>query len=260
LFKFGGEWNRTSTTQIFVGFAGGRMAFSSVSGFINFVNQGSHYIECSGGGSGVAPGFSCPVGETITGPVLLYLQQSGVGTNTVEQAGTQTLTANEFALYLQDTWKPSPKLTVNYGLRWEAQVQPSTITPPSTVFFSPWIDSTVNGHTFPSDGNIPSYKKMFQPRLGIAWDPQADGRQVFRLNAGLYYARISVEPGERAPKPIARPNAVWLEQDGRVHRPAFDSLLRAARTPFQPDVSWTGNFQSRTLNLTVGYDARSAGT
>src|SRR5213080_1424819 len=46
LMKLGGEWNRTSTTQVFVGFAGGRMAFTSVTGFINFVHQGSHYVEC----------------------------------------------------------------------------------------------------------------------------------------------------------------------------------------------------------------------
>ncbi|PYP36970.1 MAG: hypothetical protein DMD46_07005, partial [Gemmatimonadetes bacterium] len=76
LIKLGGEWNRTSTTQVFVGFAGGRMAFSSVHGFENFVNQGSHYIECSNGSSGVYPGFSCTAPDSIVGPVLLYLQQS----------------------------------------------------------------------------------------------------------------------------------------------------------------------------------------
>jgi hypothetical protein len=265
LFKFGGEWNRTSTTQIFVGFAGGRMAFGSVTGFINFVNQGSHYIECSDGSSGVAPGFSCPVGQTITGPVILYLQQSGVGSTTVKEAGTQTLTANEFALYLQDTWKPTPKLTVNYGLRWEAQIQPSVITPPSTVFFSPWIDSTVNGHTFPSDGTIPSDKKMFQPRLGIAWDPQADGRQVFRLSAGVYYARIpglnlaSVRStnGSRGQTLFGSSGTV-----GFLPPPAFDSLLPLnTGTPFQPDVYVVDrNFKNpRTINLTVGYERQLSG-
>jgi len=30
--------------------------------------------------------------------VNLYLQQAGVGSTTVEQAGTQTITQNEFAL------------------------------------------------------------------------------------------------------------------------------------------------------------------
>ncbi len=264
LFKFGGEWNRTSTTQVFVGFAGGRMAFGSVSGFINFVNQGSHYIECSGGTSGVAPGFSCPVGETITGPVILYLQQSGVGSTTVKQAGTQTLTANEFALYLQDTWKPSSKLTVNYGLRWESQIQPSVITPPSTVFFSPWIDSTVNGHTFPSDGNIPSDKMMLQPRLGIAWDPQADGHQVFRLSAGLYHARI---PGLNLASVRSTNGSLGQTLFGSsatvgfLPPPAFDSLLPLSTgAPFQPTVYVVDrNFKNpRTLNVTIGYERQVA--
>src|SRR5207249_112941 len=85
LFKLGAEWNRTKTTQTFIGFADGRMAFSSVTGFINFVNQGSHYIECSDGSTGVFPAFSCPGGASITGPVILYLQQSGVGGISVEQ-------------------------------------------------------------------------------------------------------------------------------------------------------------------------------
>src|SRR2546421_12330810 len=88
---------------------------------------------------------------------------------------------------------PSAKLTVNYGLRWEAQIEPDPITPPSQVYFHPWIDSTVvnarGRFSFPSDGTIPSDKKMWQPRLGIAWDPNADGHQVVRVNAGLYYAR-----------------------------------------------------------------------
>ena len=268
LFKFGGEWNRTATTQVFVGFAGGRMAFSSVHGFINFVNQGSHYIECSDGSSGVAPGFSCPLGASITGPVLLYLQQSGVGATTVEQAGTQTITQNELAVYLQDTWKPSAKLTLNYGLRWEAQIEPDPITPPSQVFFAPWIDSTVTttkgNFTFPSDGTIPSDKKMWQPRLGLAWDPNADGRQVFRLNAGIYYARI---PGLNLAS--ARSTNGSLGQTlfgssgtvGFLPPPAFDSLLPLQTgTPFQPDVYvFARNFENpRTINLTVGYERQLA--
>src|SRR4029077_20860627 len=159
LIKFGGEWNRTSTTQVFVGFAGGRMAFTSVTGFINYVTQGSRYVECHDTLTNVNSNNNtggCPANNVITGPVALYLQQSGVGTNTVEQAGTQTITQNELALFLQDTWKPSPKLTVNYGLRWEAQIEPDPITSPSQVFFHPWIDSTVvnakGRFTFPSDG------------------------------------------------------------------------------------------------------------
>ena len=268
LIKFGGEWNRTSTTQVFVGFAGGRMAFTSVHGFENFVNQGSHYIECSDNTSGVYPLFNCSGGATITGPVILYLQQSGVGSNTVEQAGTQTITQNELAVFLQDTWKPSAKLTLNYGLRWEAQIEPDPITPPSQVYFAPWIDSTVVGPkgrvTFPSDGTIPSDKKMWQPRLGLAWDPNANGQQVFRFNAGLFYARI---PGLNLASVRSTNGSLGQTLFGSsgtvgfLPPPAFDSLLPLSTgTPFQPTVYVVDrNFQNpRTFNVTVGYERQIA--
>ena len=268
LIKLGGEWNRTSTTQVFIGFANGRMAFSSVHGFENFVTQGSHYIECSDGTSGLYPSFNCAGGATITGPVILYLQQSGVGTHTVEDAGTQTITQNELALFLQDTWKPSAKLTLNYGLRWEAQIEPDPITPPSQVFFHPWIDSTVvnakGRFTFPSDGTIPSDRKMWQPRLGIAWDPKADGRQVFRFNAGLYYARIpalnlaSVRSTNGSLGQTLFGSSATV---GFLPPPAFDSLLPLSTgAPFQPTVYVADrNFQNpRTLSVTVGYERQIA--
>jgi hypothetical protein len=269
VIKLGGEWNRTATTQIFVGFAAGRMAFNSVTGFENFVQQGSHYIECSDGSSGVYPGFTCPGGTTIVGPVILYLQGSGVGSVTTKEAGTQTIEQNEFAGFLQDTWKPSAGLTLNYGLRWEAQIEPNPITPPGSVFFAPWIDSTVTtaqgSFTFPSDGRIPSDKKMWQPRLGIAWDPHADGQQVFRANAGVYYARI---PGLNLAS-IRSTNGslgqTLFGSSGTVSflpPPAYDSLLPLSTgTPFQPDVYVADrNLQNpRTINLTASYERQLAG-
>ena len=263
LFKFGGEWNRTATTQVFVGFANGRIAFNSVTGFINYVTLGSGYRECANGIPSTTG--SCP-GSTVVGPVNLYLQQAGVGSTTVEQAGTQTITQNEFALYLQDTWKPSAKLTLNYGLRWEAQIEPDPITPPSQVYFARWIDSTVTNargsFTFPSDGTIPSDKKMWQPRLGIAWDPNADGRQVLRFNAGIYYARI---PGLNLASARSTNGSLGQTRFGSnvfgLPVPAYDSLLPPTTgTPFVPDVYvFDRNFQNpRTINLTVGYERQVA--
>src|SRR5436190_3222264 len=264
LFKFGGEWNRTATTQVFIGFANGRIAFNSVTGFINYVTLGSGYRECSDNSTTTTG--SCPGGTTVTGPVNLYLQQAGVGSTTVEQAGTQTITQNEFALYLQDTWKPSAKLTLNYGLRWEAQIEPDPITPPSQVYFARWIDSTVTNtrgrFTFPSDGKIPSDKKMWQPRLGIAWDPNADGRQVLRLNAGIYYARV---PGLNLASARSTNGSLGQTRFGSnvfgLPVPAYDSLLPPTTgTPFVPDVYvFDRNFQNpRTINLTVGYERQVA--
>ena len=198
LFKFGAEWNRTGVNQTFLGFGNGRMVFSSVNGFLNYVANGNQYVECS---DDVTNTFvigsttnSCPVGTHISGPVALYLQQAGVGGLTVADAGTQEIIQHELAVFLQDSWKPRSNLTLNYGLRWEAQIQPDLITPISDLLYQPFIGQTVtNGvgtFEFPGNGTIPSDKGMFQPRLGIAYDVKGDGKQVLRANAGIYYARI----------------------------------------------------------------------
>jgi Carboxypeptidase regulatory-like domain len=264
LFKFGGEWDRTETVQTFIGFANGRMAFNSVTGFINYVQNGSGYVECSVGG----PGFNgaCPdTTATITGPVVLYLQFAGVPPLSVDQAGTQSIVQNEYALYAQDTWKPTNKWTINYGLRWEAQIEPAPITPPSQVFFAPFIGQTVTNaqgsFTFPSDGTIPSDKKMFQPRLGFAYDTKGDGRQVLRGSAGLYYARIpglnlasSRSTNGSVGQTLFR-NSALIPILGRP--PAYDSLLASPVTgPFDPDVYvFAKDFQNpRTFAASLGYE------
>ncbi|MEM6456500.1 MAG: carboxypeptidase regulatory-like domain-containing protein [Acidobacteriota bacterium] len=185
--KAGFEYNETAASQTFVGFGNGRFIFSSTDGFINYVNNPS-YVECSDGSSSQTG--ACPDGASITGPVLLYLQLAGVDGRTPEQAGTQTIRQKEPAVFIQDTWQALPNLTVQVGLRWEAQIQPDPITPPSEVFFADFIGQTRNGQRFPSDGEIPSDEDMWQPRLGISWDPFKDGKTVVRANAGLYYARI----------------------------------------------------------------------
>lgn len=182
-FKFGAELNRTSTTQVFVGFANGRYIFDSVQGFINYVNIGPKFVECS---NGTTNNFGqCPAGTTITGPLELFLQFAGVNGKTPEQAGDQTLPQIEPALFAQDKWQVLPNLTISYGLRWDAQVEPDPITPAKQVFFAPFIGKA----GFPSNGNIPSSWKQFQPRLGIVWDPTKKGKTLIRLGGGIYYAR-----------------------------------------------------------------------
>ncbi len=186
-YKAGVEWNQTQAFQTFIGFANGRFIFSSTDGFLNYLDN-SNYVECSDGSS--SQSGACPDGASITGPVLLYLQFAGVGGLSPEEAGTQTITQTEPAVFFQDSWQPTANLTVQYGLRWEAQIQPDPITPASEVFYADFIGETSNGQRFPSDGEIPTDYDNWQPRLGIAWDPKGNGRTVVRANAGIYYSRI----------------------------------------------------------------------
>ncbi len=274
LFKVGAEWNRTGVNQTFRGFGNGRIAFTSVDGFLNYVASGNGYVECADDATN-APTPSqttgaCPAGEHITGPVALYLQQAGIGGLSVDEAGTQTIIQNELALFLQDSWKPRSSLTVNYGLRWEAQIQPSLITPVADLFYAPFIGQTVTNSVgtfeFPGDGTIPSDYKMFQPRLGIAYDVKGDGRQVVRANAGLYYARV---PGLN----LASSRSTDGSRGQSIFRnsaltgilgapPNYGELLPVpVGGPFQPGVFvFDKDFQNpRTFTATVGYEREVGG-
>lgn len=167
-FKFGAELNRTSTSQVFEGFANGRFIFDSVAGFMNYVTYGPSYLEPSG-----------------SSPLVFFTQFAGVNGLSVAQAGAQTLPQWEPALFAQDRWQIRPNLTLSYGLRWEAQIEPGPLTPASKVFFAPLIGKP----GFPSTGNIPSSWKEFQPRIGLTWDPAGKGKTVFRLSGGIFNAR-----------------------------------------------------------------------
>jgi len=261
--KLGAEYNRVNSVQTFIGFANSRYIFNSVPGFLSFV-ENAGYVECSDGSSNTTG--ACPAGTTITGPVLLYLQQAGVDQNVIA-SGTQDIQQTDIGVYVQDSWKPNPRWTVNYGVRWEAELQPDPITPPSQVFYSPFIGQTVtNGtgtYTFPSDGTIPSDKSMWQPRLGITFDPKGDGRQVFRASAGLYYARIPALNLASSRSTNGSNGFTYFRNSeltgvlGPV--PAYGTLLPdnvPADQVFFPDVFvFDQNFKNpRTLNVTLGYE------
>ena len=187
LIKVGAELNLTNAAQTFVGFANGRYIFNSTQGFLNYVAN-PLYIECSDGSSNVTG--ACPTGTDPTGPILLYLQQAGVGNLTAADAGTQALETTEIGLFIQDHWNVNENLSLQYGLRWESQDNPDVITPPDEVFFAEFIGTSQDGQEFPSDGTIPDDDSMFQPRFGLTWDPEGNRKSVVRFNAGVFHARI----------------------------------------------------------------------
>jgi len=171
--KFGADINRVRTSQTFVGFARGRYIFAG--GTIDQAIQGfQNYI---------AP---VPVGSRDVSGLALYLQFAPIGNRTVEQAGTQAFAQFEPGVYVQDNWQVNQNLTLNFGLRWEAQYQPSTITAPANTRYGQFL----NDPRFPSDGTIPDATDGWQPRAGLSWSPGKDGKTAIRLGGGIYFARI----------------------------------------------------------------------
>jgi outer membrane receptor protein involved in Fe transport len=191
--KFGGEWMHTLNDQVFRGFFTGRYLFDSVPGFLRYASPsgpggfGPRTVGCSNGSYVTFPD-SCPAGTTASGgPLLFYLQGAGRSGLATDETGASNVTNNEFALFVQDTWQATPRLVLNYGLRWDAQFMPETVDPATTAY-APFL----NDPRFPSDGTIPDQKKQFQPRFGFAWDVRGNQKSVVRGNAGIYYARQNI--------------------------------------------------------------------
>ena len=193
--KLGGEWLHTLNDQVFRGFFTGRYIFDSVSGFLRYASPaapggfGPRTLECTttaGAITWVTSPTPCPAGTSVAGPLLLYLQ-NGISTGVagVPPPGKSTITNQDYGLFVQDKWQVRPNFTLNYGLRWEAQIFPDPVIPPSKTAYA----SLLSNPAFPSDGTLHSPKKEFQPRVGFAWDISKQGKSVLRASYGIFFAR-----------------------------------------------------------------------
>ncbi|MEP6568376.1 MAG: carboxypeptidase regulatory-like domain-containing protein [Acidobacteriota bacterium] len=190
--KLGGEWVHTLNDQVFRGFFTGRYLFDSAAGFLRYASPagpggfGPNAFRCSDGSWTTAP-TPCPVGSTLAGgPLLLYLQ-NGISTGLpgVPPPGKSTVKNEDLGLFVQDKWQVRPNFTLSLGLRWEAQIFPKVIVPPSQTAYG----SLLSNPNFPSDGTLHSPKKEVQPRVGFAWDIGGKGKSVLRGTYGIFYGR-----------------------------------------------------------------------
>jgi len=193
--KFGGEWLHTLNDQTFRGFFEGRYIFDSVAGFLRYASPsaaggfGPRTQECISG-TGVVTWVTsptpCPAGNSVGGPLLLYLQ-NGISTGIagVPPPGKSTITNQDYGLFVQDKWQMKPNLTLSYGLRWEAQIFPKPVISPNRTAYA----GLLTNPNFPSDGTLHSPKAEFQPRVGFAWDVSKRGKSVLRASYGIYYGR-----------------------------------------------------------------------
>ncbi len=122
--------------------------------------------------------------------VFPFLDAVGVGqmsSLTVSRQQPVYATARNTSLFVQDSWKVRPRLTVTYGLRWE--FNPS-ITPRNGTAFASVIGLENPSTAYLAQDKAPlwdTHGGNYAPRLGIAWKPFEGRSFVVRGGGGFYY-------------------------------------------------------------------------
>jgi Carboxypeptidase regulatory-like domain len=86
---------------------------------------------------------------------------------------------NRIGLYVGDSWKVKPNITVTYGVRYVRDSGRTDSDLPSL----PAVNALLPG--LGNRVNQPNHN--FGPQLGVAWDPRKDSKTVIRAGIGVFY-------------------------------------------------------------------------
>ncbi len=163
-FKFGADFHRTTVQQYFDKYFRGRLQFNGNT-------------------------LGTPLQDFLAGDVDSGFQYFGDSTRHTFE--------NNFGFYFQDSFRVTPRLTFNYGLRWdyfgvigEKNNLLSNITSLSPAAGTGTFTLTQVGQPGLSSLYNPD-KTNFAPRVSLAWDMTGKGKSVIRAGYGIFFDSFS---------------------------------------------------------------------
>jgi Carboxypeptidase regulatory-like domain/TonB dependent receptor-like, beta-barrel/TonB-dependent Receptor Plug Domain len=117
-------------------------------------------------------------------PTLLA---TGQGSLTVTASKPAKILTQAFSAYAQDSWKPTQRLTLVYGLRWELAPPPS---PQDHTTLASWTNVNDPASFALAPLGTPLWRTVysnFAPRVGIAYKLTSTGDLVLRGGGGIFY-------------------------------------------------------------------------
>jgi hypothetical protein len=140
------------------------------------VNFGGIYNFGELGATSLSPAFA-------GAPNFSAVQAYGLGIPQVFIQGVgnphDAFSLTSMGFFIQDAWRMSNRLTVNYGVRYDRESTP--------VFAAVNSISQAAQDALNITQGIPADNNNIAPRLGLAWDPKGDGKTIVRASYGLFY-------------------------------------------------------------------------
>ncbi len=173
--------------------------------------------------------------DTLNGVAYDYQQPFQL----VYGTGNPLLNTNntQLGVYLQDDWTPTPRLTINAGVRWDFETKmfnTDYVTPQNVVDtltrYNDSLPHPLNLNDYISTGsNRHPFYGAFQPRLGFSYALDRDAKTTIYGAFGIFYDRTIFD--------------VSVDETLKLTHPTYTIMFAApGATPGPGEVAWNNSY------------------
>jgi len=168
-------------------------------------------------------------------------------------AGVVNKNNTQIGAYLQDDWSPSPRLTINLGLRWDYEsrmINTDYVTPQNVVDtltrYNSSLPTPLDLSRYVSTGkNRTPFYGAFQPRVGFSYGLDSDDRTTLFGGVGIYYDRSLFD--------------FSIDEIQKLARPTYTvRFAHPDSTPTGGEVAWDPSYLTADTSV-ISALARSSG-